>query len=224
MEHENSSQVREYQYSEIEELKEPLLRILELISEDVEKGAYSLIIGDDTSGRIPTLALGRVIKNIYELENHTQPEIRFLAGSRTLDGERKDEKKEKIEEYLSSVKRGIEQKKEKSFSKVLVVTDTIATGHSLDPLVEVLNAMKIDYDVVTVGAFLARYNQIQEIADRWGRGFVLGSEDVPTIYLNKRLSGVRKYEEDLFSTSQKTKISEMFTDVSDSDMLKIKLE
>ena len=44
----------EIKHAEIAKLREPIKNILEQMRERIDRGEYTLIIGDDASGRIPT--------------------------------------------------------------------------------------------------------------------------------------------------------------------------
>lgn len=57
---------REVVFEEVAELELPNKIIIEKIQSRIEAGEYGLIIGDDASGRIPTLILGNFIKKISE--------------------------------------------------------------------------------------------------------------------------------------------------------------
>ncbi|MBI5420722.1 MAG: hypothetical protein HZA35_00180 [Parcubacteria group bacterium] len=52
-------------YKEIVELEEPIQRLLDQLRPHLEKNEYRLIIGDDASGRIPTLIMRKVMDTIY---------------------------------------------------------------------------------------------------------------------------------------------------------------
>src|SRR3989344_8140945 len=74
----------------VEDLREPIENILIELMPDIETGAYSTIIGDDASGRVPTIILANVMKSIYELKGYPPPTVRFLAGSTGLRSEKKE--------------------------------------------------------------------------------------------------------------------------------------
>lgn len=49
------------QNPEIREIEEPMEELVDLMAPEIRGQVYDLIIGDDTSGRIPTLVMRRVI-------------------------------------------------------------------------------------------------------------------------------------------------------------------
>ena len=85
----------------VEQMNAPIREILKKISPDIEQGNYGLIIGDDASGRLPTLLLSNIIKAAYHERDYPLPGVRFIAGSRNLDGKRKMEKKKLLSDYLN---------------------------------------------------------------------------------------------------------------------------
>lgn len=52
-------------YPEISRLYRRIERLLTQLKPEIDKCAYELIIGDDTSGRIPTLIFERVMNTLY---------------------------------------------------------------------------------------------------------------------------------------------------------------
>lgn len=64
----------------IEDLRAPTQKILQQLHKKIEKGEYTIIMGDDTSGRIPTLIIGGVIKELYQENHFPAPLVRFIAG------------------------------------------------------------------------------------------------------------------------------------------------
>ncbi|KKT80934.1 MAG: hypothetical protein A3B99_03500 [Candidatus Yanofskybacteria bacterium RIFCSPHIGHO2_02_FULL_44_12b] len=57
---------RKVELKEIAELEEPIKKIIEKILPRIESGDYGLIVGDDSSGRIPARILEGFIKRICE--------------------------------------------------------------------------------------------------------------------------------------------------------------
>lgn len=128
-----------------EDLREPSMRILEGIRDHINHGSYRMIIGDDASGRIPTLLFSGVIKNAYQTTGHTPAEVRFFAGDRS----------NKSEEFTNNLAKRFTQEFKTLAgdhgARVLVVTDTINTGAALRPLVAQLARYQIPYDIAAIG-------------------------------------------------------------------------
>src|SRR3989338_11083514 len=126
-------------HSEIEELREPMMHMLEQMRERIDRGEYNLIIGDDASGRIPTWVFYNFLKKVYVRNNLPPPSVRYFAGSRNAMGKVAEKKTEEIANHIA---RFVEKEKQKDNKgrqqKALIVTDTIATGNSLVPIAEAL--------------------------------------------------------------------------------------
>ncbi len=196
-----------FHFKEIEQLRTPVERVMKKLYPKIAAGEYGLILGDDASGRIPSLLLNDIIRGIYQEFGHEYPRLSFVAGSKELEGEAKDKKKEKISRFLEEL-----QKKQKNGErKILIVTDVIATGVSLDPLIEAIKEKGIDFDVVSMGD-VSSY----DIDSRWGKPIYSGETGVPKIYGMGSLSGVEKNVNELFS--HRIKDNDAYTDDEKIDM------
>jgi len=61
---------KEIRHVEVAELEMSSKKIIEQIQDRIEREEYGIIIGDDASGRIPTLIIGGLIrKNRYSFES-----------------------------------------------------------------------------------------------------------------------------------------------------------
>ena len=145
---------KEIELEEISELEAPLKRIIEKLSVRIEDGEYSLIIGDDASGRIPAIILGNFVKRISEARGLVNPDIIFIPGKldnglqsfldKILNRKNTSKQQEELDEYVSS--RGAIKE-----SKILIVTDTLQSGYSLKTLVDLLNRAGYNCDIATIG-------------------------------------------------------------------------
>ncbi len=52
--------------TEVGSMETELSTILDQLGEPLQEGKYDLLIGDDTSGRLPTLVMREVINHIYQ--------------------------------------------------------------------------------------------------------------------------------------------------------------
>lgn len=190
---------KEIRHEEIEELFNPIKEILYRFREQINQGVYKLLIGDDASGRIPTLILDRVLKAIYKERGHVLPKTIFMAGSGTgfdtIYGQPLAAKREKIKDFIQHI-----FKSNSSSKRVMVITENIFTGKSLEPLIDTLEELDIEYDITSVGIVYGGDKiESKNIKER-----AFGSmRKTPSIYFNKRLSGVDKKPVNLFSTPQK---------------------
>ncbi|HTP56872.1 MAG TPA: phosphoribosyltransferase [Candidatus Paceibacterota bacterium] len=173
----------------IAQLEAPIRKILEELREPIERGDYGTIIGDDASGRIPTRIIGEVINAVYDAHGRPHPDIRFLAGSgRGMKLLARKHKESRLEEYLRSLSR----------ARVLIVTDTLATGGSLLPLANALRKSRIPFDIAAVGALLD-VTPLPELERKLGGRIVYGMLNTPQIYERKEKRGVYKEPEEIFS-------------------------
>ena len=145
---------KEIELEEISELEAPLKRIIEKLSVRIEDGEYSLIIGDDASGRIPAIILGNFVKRISEARGLVNPDIIFIPGKldnglqsfldKILNRKNTSKQQEELDEYVSN-QGAIKEK------RILIITDTIQSGYSLKTLVDLLNRAGYNCDIATIG-------------------------------------------------------------------------
>ena len=140
---------------EIEYLEEPIFIILEKLRESIENGDYGTIIGDDASGRIPALIIGKFLNSYNAKHGLGKVETLFLAGSGSKPKREVAHfiKGDDIKSYLET--RDLEK-------DVLIVTDTISSGNSLKPLTLALKRMGKKYDIASVGNQVMNENSIGE--------------------------------------------------------------
>ncbi|MFA6273807.1 MAG: hypothetical protein WC662_01475 [Candidatus Paceibacterota bacterium] len=127
----------------IEALRIPAENLLKQMKYSINNGEFKTIIGDDASGRIPTLIINNVIKDIYKEKGYTEPQIMFIAGSRGLgEVSEKEVKIDKTKEHISKYLKNKE-------GKTLISTEYIQYGSSLKSLGEALKELKIPYEIST---------------------------------------------------------------------------
>lgn len=195
-------------FEEVAELELPIKIIIEKIQSRIEAGEYGLIIGDDASGRIPTLILGNFIKKISEQRGLYKPNIIFIPGKLRSRIFGRDNDRKELEEYVG--KFGADRDK-----RILIVTDTILTGDSLKTLVSVLHKIGFICDIATIGV----ETDEEDSEDLLDRDFNLEHAEIisgeyytedsvmpntPKIYREKTLSGVTKKTGQTKSTTIKS--------------------
>lgn len=210
----------------LEQLEAPLARVLEELRPEIEKGNYKVIIGDDASGRIPALILGKVLKNIYATQGAEPPLMRFVAGSKEIRNkpDALQSKVSRMEDHFARVRNDADEaewattepdsliERLKTLvawrhpeSKALVVTDTIYTGASVAVMVEALRRNGIQADVATLAYFDEDEHPLPGLEQVVGARIVnAGIPIAPLIFGKDRLSGVEKNPEDLFAHPLKT--------------------
>ncbi len=172
---------------DVKDLWSPCLEIIYKLREQIEGAEYGSVVGDDASGRIPTLIIGNAISKIYERNGDKSPQILVLAGG---GGELKTEK---IVSYLEeSAARG----KFDIGRKVLLVTDFLVTGSSIDPILAALRKIGVEYDVSSVSSTRdeSYWSNTLKTKAAIGRG-----RDEPKIYGKHHLSGVYKRSDEVTS-------------------------
>jgi adenine/guanine phosphoribosyltransferase-like PRPP-binding protein len=113
--------------------------LIEKLYSEIKEHKYDIVIGDDTSGRIPALAIGGLMKLIYKKDKVKEPNLLFLAGHKEYDEyEGYDEyvmNKQLVlqkKKWIEKLKKYIDELKEnnilKEDSHILLVTDYMARG------------------------------------------------------------------------------------------------
>lgn len=176
------------EHFEIERLIEPMEKIIMQMHRRIASGDYRMIIGDDASGRVPTFIFDRFLKRVYEKQGMLPPETIFVAGSGHIQNEERQRKILLIEGHLQKYHEALEKVKEEK-KKVLIVTETIATGNGLRPLTAALKSMGVDFEVAAVGGDIADHARLQ---DKLGGRIFFGEPGTPPIYNEDELSGVWK--------------------------------
>lgn len=141
-------------------LLEPFKRLLSQLRERIDNHEYSVIIGDDVTGRIPTLIIDRMMKDVYAKDGKKAPKTIFFAGkcgNFGLDEQKRIEQrtvKEYISHALSSPDLFSGNKRDSKLrdkrGRILIVTETIATGGALEPLTKALQELDMPYDIMTL--------------------------------------------------------------------------
>ena len=210
---------KEIVFEEVAELELPIKIIIEKIKSRIENGEYGLIIGDDASGRIPTLILGNFIKKVSEQKGLDRPNIIFIPGKLEMERESywrkifglentsKTKQAEELDEYIL----GQGASKEK---RILVITDTIKTGDSLKTLVNLLRRAGYVCDIATIGiepviigqGMRASLKGVDIIFGKYRDKSRKENENTPLIYRkeSEKLTGVYKRPGDKTSKTLKS--------------------
>jgi hypothetical protein len=134
----------EHKYSSeiFETAEEYFDKLLQKMLPAIKNHEYSVIVGDDASGRIPTLVLRKFIAESYKRDGVEPPETFFYAA-----GLRNDEKLtlEVYEKIYNDFK-----KKAKKDGKALIVTEYIFKGRSIGGLVDAVKKAGMDCDVAAL--------------------------------------------------------------------------
>lgn len=176
-------------FEAIAELQGPLEKILEQIGSQ----NFDLIIGDDASGRIPSLILSKFFKAKAEKEGRKLPQTIFIAGgtrghwTESDLREVADERKTEITPLLKKTKESFDDTETRS--RALIVTDTVDTGDTLLPIIEALKEQSFKIHVATVGAIEKKTPKT--FKKRFGVDIACGMIGTPKIWKNYKLGGVK---------------------------------
>lgn len=130
----------------VAELESPLRNALRQAAPRLRDGTYGLIIGDDTSGRVPAVIVHDVVRRLHEQRHHDAPPLVFLPGG---GGRNSCELQAR-----AVVDQGSERLRRLSGGRrALLVTDTVQTGSSVAFFAKALADHGIAMDVLAVAVF-----------------------------------------------------------------------
>ncbi len=170
--------------TEVASIEEPMVKICNELAPNFAKGTYGLIVGDDTSGRLPTLAIRAVGSQISMREGASVPTTVFLQSGRYIERDFEVEKQ--------FAQRVLNQE-EVFDKKTLLVTDYIKTGKTLKRLVELFKTNGVSFDIAAVGVFKDfSLNELNLPEDT--RVFEGGRiSEAPTIANKENLTGLKRH-------------------------------
>jgi hypothetical protein len=123
-------------------MEKPMVRLCEQLKPRFEAGTYSLIIGDDTSGRLPTLGIRGFSRHISSKIGSSNLPVVFLQASRRLAASAVELQIDKrVMPYL---------KPAEDKGRVLIVTDFIQHGATMRRLGELLLSRGVDFDIAVM--------------------------------------------------------------------------
>jgi hypothetical protein len=192
----NAPERKEFKKAELFELFAPMQRIVEQLHDDIEQGTYTVVLGDDASGRIPALVIDRFLRARYGKLGFPAPETRFVAGSgpatEQVSGEAAGRKGEALRSFVAAL--GVPEGK-----RVLIVTDVVVSGKSLEPLMQALAHRGVAFDIAAVGFDEGFGRDVRKLVERgFSARMVTGGSDIyPRIFRRHDLAGVVKKKEDL---------------------------
>ncbi len=183
----------------IEELRGPIEKLLGELREKIDGGEYQLIIGDDASGRIPTLIFDNLLKRVYKEKGYEPPQTLFFAGAQLF---KEEEKKVRTSAVSGFLKKGILGKE--LDGRALIVTDTISSGDALESITVGLKEAGIQFDIVTIALIDLENDKFPEgrLQLKLGGKIYYGNRSIntPGIYGSRGISGVYKESsKDLFA-------------------------
>ncbi|MDO8618313.1 MAG: hypothetical protein Q7R49_00025 [Candidatus Daviesbacteria bacterium] len=130
-----------YETLDIPTIEQPLRILVGQLKNNFENGTYALLIGDDTSGRVPTL----IMKNVSDVVTQkrglpTLPTV-FVQAGRYLNDEQVQKQIEDLRVRYGSTTQD---------KKALLITDYIRSGKTLKRLTELFSDNNMGFDVATL--------------------------------------------------------------------------
>ncbi len=127
---------------EVDAIQNGMSRVLKQIWPAVEAGEFGVIVGDDTSGRIPALILSKVV-NTWNRE-HGRPRIPVVF----VPGTNKEEYRDALQQAFDK-RRHLLRNVDRS-SRALIVTEGITSGHSIASIGNLLQEEGFSWDVAAL--------------------------------------------------------------------------
>lgn len=133
---------RFYSSHQMEQIEEPMKRIVQKLWPHIKNAEYSLIVSDDMSGRIPTLVWRNLIDRVYEKKGIEPIIVAFV----------KREKRDaiRIETIKVLQKFALEAQRRRPNTRALISTEHMGDGIHVQDIAYFLDDVSIPYDVVSV--------------------------------------------------------------------------
>lgn len=162
-------------FGEIADLEEPITLIIEQILRDGER--YDLIVGDDKSGRIPTLIVGKVLNALVQEQGQDPIPVRFLWDSSS-----------NMPTDLRKILQDLEEKPERT----LLVTEYVANGYTIEKFKDMFQKEELNYDVATISIEHEEetYRRKESISSHTSLYFYDQNSRIPGVYGKPHLSGL----------------------------------
>lgn len=141
-------QVPEFKLEEFEDSREEFEDLVKQLAPAIKNHEYNLVVGDDASGRVPTLVLGGLVKEIYKKDKVDPPQILFFIGGRKF--KYYEEEEGLVSDFFQKLE---EQKKIKTTpGKALVVTEYMSTGGTVASFTETFKKLGLSCDIAALSA------------------------------------------------------------------------
>ena len=198
-EHDENKEIEVPKYYEIEQLKLPIQEIILQLRDKIEKGEYGYVVGDDASGRIPTLIFSNFLKSVYREKGFSDPETFFFAGGKSTEKEINKLKRKAMEKAIKNYQEsGLKNNVGK---RALLLTEYIVTGESLVVICDALENSGISFDIATVSSSAVAPSLSAKFHTDVFEGEM---KYAPSIYGKNKISGVTKNFNDKRIYSQPT--------------------
>lgn len=206
----------------LRQMEAPMRKIVSELGAEIVRGDFHTILCDDASGRIPAFFMRKFLQRVNDVYGYESPQTIFLAGPGVKDGPvGKAALKEKellVREYIQ---KRLEETPIRPNGKLMLLTETINKGTSIDFFSKILNEMGVSFEIVAVGlgkpgGFFdrrPRVGSLEEMAKhkvklekRFGARITYGMLGKSWLDGDRTKSGVTKKGEDLFATKYRENV------------------
>jgi adenine/guanine phosphoribosyltransferase-like PRPP-binding protein len=125
--------------------------LMKVLAPDVEAGRFDLIIGEDTSGRIPTRMLARALNTRLRAAGRRALPVACVQGIR--NEQKEDPGLVRLRARVEEMRRAIPALPQQP--RALIITEMVDTAGSLANLGRVLNEAGIGFDVASADIWAA---------------------------------------------------------------------
>ncbi len=198
----------EYQREEIPTILPGMVHLLQQLSSRIRADQYSVIIGDDTSGRIPALMAARAINAYRTSVGLPKLPVRFVEGTSEPRSKGQQKSFRKFDALFASLD---------PTKRALVVTESISGGRSVASILERCAERGIRGDIATLGGTTTDRLASYAAEGRWPegtRGFS-GSGSISCIMNRPNLSGLRQ-DREKFSQNMANRLSKHRASINDT--------
>lgn len=128
-----------YQYeTPVGQIEKPILQLATQLRDKFEAGQYPLIIGDDISGRFPTLVLARLARHLALRQHLPLTVVNYI--SRHADPDIKEMQERELREAIEA----------QGISSALVVTEYINEGTTISSIQRLAREIGVTTDVASL--------------------------------------------------------------------------
>ena len=182
------NELKKFHFEEIAEIEPAMTSLVSKLKENIESGKYDTLVSDDIGGRIPTLVLRKIIKEISPKKDFG---TFFIAGGRYFPDQADKAKYSKFLDHLKHIAR--------DSKSALLITQYVFRGGTIRGLRrELLDVGLKNVDVAVVGSLPAKeeiYNYVDKALDT--EHLFVGSREHHHINEgHEKLSGVRKTQKE----------------------------
>ncbi len=146
----NKKQIPEFKLEVFKKTLKFFENAIDELAENISEHKYDIVVGDDVSGRLPTLVLHGVMKKVYTSDGVDSPKLLFFKGNKGGWGvdieEFKMWKENMQKELLRYLQEGIINKN----SKILIVTEFVKNNNTILNFNEIFGKIGLGFEVLAL--------------------------------------------------------------------------